>query len=272
VFLGHPNFYVVHVLDRGFKRYLGAGGPSFFAFLDQVGIITGGRVRYYCPLDANDRYHDSLGQSFAPPQAPPGVVRGRLLYEVQANASRAFCTMHRSCVEGAFARDWAWSLTAARTAAPQQYLQVYGEQPTPQLPLLAVIQYVHSALMYETAKPRSEVFLLPPGVSHADIGRITVHRMPKINWLDPCRNGVPSPFLKPDLFSVPTQPQLGMGARGLLGGLRRVNVLNPVETEFPQLTMEQLNELAGGGYLTSLVRHYLSSYRHREASNNLGKK
>ena len=270
VFLGLPGFYIVHLVDRGFKRYLAGGGASFLAFLQHVGNTTGGRVRYFCPLDSNDRYTDIMGQSFPPPATPPGMVRGRLLFDLQANASRALCTMHRSPVEGVFGRDWDWCLMAARSAAPQQYLRPYGEQPTPQVSLLAVIQYVHGALMYETARPWSEVFHLPPGVSHADIGRITVHRMDKRNWLDPFTTTFPSLFLRQNMFQVPTLPHLAMGAQGLLGGLRRVNVLNPVETEFPQLTMEHLNEVGCGGYLTSLVRHYLSSYRHIEVSRNLG--
>ena len=46
-----------------------------------------------------------------------------------------------------------------------------------------------------------------------------------------------------------------------------MNVLNPAVTQFPQLSMQQLNEVAGGGYLPMLSRGYLSSYRYQEAAN-----
>ena len=63
----------------------------------------------------------------------------------------------------------------------QQYLKPYGQAPCPQVPLLAVIQLVHAAIMFDFAKPRREVFALPAGVSHADVGRTALQRLSLIN-------------------------------------------------------------------------------------------
>jgi hypothetical protein len=184
-----------------------------------VVVATGGRVRFYFPLDQGDGYCDMNGVLFPPPVVPIGRNVGKLQFEVQANTSRVFCTMHRSCVEGAFARDYQWQLTAGREAAEQQYLEPYGQAPCPQVPLLAVIQLVHAAIMFDFAKPRREVFALPAGVSHADVGRIALQRLPLLNWLDDFRTGRPSPFLKPNLFARPTLADLAQGLLGRLGEL-----------------------------------------------------
>jgi hypothetical protein len=51
------------------------------------------------------------------------------------------------------------------------------------------------------------------------------------------------------------------------GNLRLVNALDPSVTQFPQVSVEQMNEFAGGGYLPKLSRGYISSYRYAEAAN-----
>ena len=40
-----------------------------------------------------------------------------------------------------------------------------------------------------------------------------------------------------------------------------INCLNPIVTEFPQMTMADLNELCAGPYLPSLVDSYVTAYR-----------
>ena len=261
---GLPGYFLVHFFDRGYKKYLVPGGASFFAYLRNIVIQTGGRVRFYAPADASDDYYDMFGNIFPPPPDPPGFVRGSLLYEVQANSSRAFSTMHRGSAEWAFGRDWQCPITASRSTAPQQYLMPYGKPPTPQIPLLSVIQYVHSALMYEVATPHTEVYSLPAGTTYGDIARTTLQRLSKLNWLDPLR--MVGPFIRRNLFSRPTLPQLRQGIMGQLGNVRLIDALNPVATEFPKISPDELHELTGGGYLASLCRNYLASYRHNEVA------
>ena len=261
---GLPDFFVVHLFDRGFKRYLLHGVLSFFDHLRAISLQTGGRVKFYCPSDAGDDYYDVVGQSFPPPPDPPGHVRGKLLYEVQANSTRVFTTMNRAPAEWAFGRVWQHQITACRSSAPQQYLLPYGKPPTPQIPLLSVIQYVHSALMYEVATPHREVYSLPPGVTYAGVARTALHRLPKMNWLDPLR--MVGPFIRRDNFSRPTQVQLRQGRQGRMGNVRLVDALNSVATEFPQITRDELHELTGGGYIASLTRNYLASYRRNEVA------
>ena len=193
------------------------GGASFFFFLQTVVNITGGRVRFFVPLDNGEGYCDMFGNVFPVPIFPGGRNIGKLQFEVQANHTRVFCTMHRGVVEGAFARDHQWQLTVGRQAAEQQFMEPYGHAPCPQVPLLAVIQMVHAAIMYDFAKPRREVFALPPGVSYADVGRTSLVRMSTINWLDDFRTGRPSPFMKANLFARPTLAELAQGLRGRLG-------------------------------------------------------
>ena len=177
------NTYVI----SGFKKYLARGGPSFFNFLQTVVAATGGRVRFFFPLDQRDSYCDMFGNVFPPPLIPVGRNIGKLQLEVQANHSRVFCTMHRGVVEGAFARDYQWQLTAGREAAEQQFLEPCGLAPCPQIPLLTVIQLVHAAIMYDFAKPRREVFALPAGVTYSDVGRASLERISLVNWLDDLR-------------------------------------------------------------------------------------
>ena len=100
----------------GFKKYLQQGGASFFFFLQNVVNNTGGRVRFFVPLDNGEGYCDMFGNVFPVPIFPAGRNIGKLQFEVQANHTRVFCTMHRGVVEGAFARDYQWQLTAERQA------------------------------------------------------------------------------------------------------------------------------------------------------------
>ena len=68
-------------------------------------------------------------------------------------------------------------------------------------------------------------------------------------------------MLRSDLFARPTLNELRQAWRGNVGGVRLVNCLNPAQTGFPRLTLDELKELAGGPYLVRLAESYLSDYR-----------
>lgn len=86
--------------------------------------------------------------------------------------------------------------------------------------------------------------------------------------MDPLRTGSPSPFHRPDIFARPRAAELAAGFGGNIGGVRLVNCLNPVQTGFPQLTLDEIKELCGGPYHLKLARSYITSYRVREVQNN----
>ena len=85
-------------------------------------------------------------------------------------------------------------------------------------------------------------------------------RIEKLNWLDPLRTGTPSPFHRTDIFAPPTVAELRLGWLNM-GGVRLVNCLNPLQTDFPRLSISDLKELGGGPYLLKLARSYLTAYR-----------
>ena len=84
--------------------------------------------------------------------------------------------------------------------------------------------------------------------------------------MDPLRTGFPSPFLRPDIFAWPNRVELRQGWRGL-GGVRLVNLMNVQQTGFPQLSLQELQEMCGGPYLLSLAPSYLTSMRANTARN-----
>ena len=97
-------------------------------------------------------------------------------------------------------------------------------------------------------------------VSLAEIYRGGLQRIELLNWLDPMRTGSPSPFHRSNIFANPTVAELRMGWQNA-GGVRIVNCLNPVQTDFPHLTLPDLLELGAGPYLVKLARSYLTAYR-----------
>ena len=171
-----------------------------------------------------------------PPGLPP---RGGALFDVQANTSRGYCTSWRYSVEHAFRRDFKWQLTASREESPQQYNLPWGRAPTPQVPTMYVIQAVVTALEHDYGTPNQERFVLPQGVSYADIGNMMAERQSLVNWLDPYRHGLPSPFNIPDIFRRVAHRQQ------FLAGVRSGNIFDPHFTEFPQLEVTMMNELSG---------------------------
>ena len=263
---GHPGYLVIHLFDKGFKQYFG-NQVSFLDTLTAIEVGTGGRVKHFVPSDTNDDWYDRVGQSHPPPVTPPNLDRGALLWDVQANSTRAFCTAHRWTAEANFGRDFGCKMTGSRGEIPQQLLDPYGKQPTPQVPKIYVVNAVHHQLMADFATPVTEQYELPPTVSHADIGRQMLERLELPNWLDPFRTGHPSPFDRQNLFSRPTLVDLRLGFQHP-GGIRMVNCLDPHVTHFPRLSNADLNELCAGPYLPGLAPSYVSSYRHRELQRN----
>ena len=262
---GLPGFFVIHLFDKGFKQYLG-NNPSFLDALTALEAGVGGRVRHFLPADSGDDWHDRLGQAHPAPVTP--ILRGKLLWDVQANSTRIFCTAHRWVAEANFGRGWGWKMTGSREEIPQQLLEPYQKQPTPQVPKIYVINAVHHQLMYDFATPMTEAYELPPNVSHADIGRQMLARLECPNWLDPLRTGSPSPFQRPNVFSRPTLLELQRGFRQQNQGVTLVNCLDPAVTLFPRMTPEELNEFCTGPYLADLAPSYVSSYRHKELERN----
>ena len=180
------------------------------------------------------------------------------------NSTRMFCTAHRGCSERGFASDWQHKITGGRYQIPRQYLDRYNKPPTPDVSVIHVLIALHFAIQDMTATPTTEVNCMPDGVSLADVYRGGLERIEWINWLDPLRTGEPSPFHRPNLFAGPSVRELNLGWRNN-GGVRLVNIFNPVQTGFPVLTTQQMNEFCGGPYLVHLARSYLSSARVKAA-------
>ena len=85
------------------------------------------------------------------------------------------------------------------------------------------------------------------GTSLSDIYRGGLERIRELNWLDPLRVGFPTNLLR-DPFARPTAVELARGFRANIGGIRMVNILNPAQTGFGELTM--------GPYLVKLAESY----------------
>ena len=267
---GLDGYFLIHIYDKGFKRYLGNNNVSFMDLLTNIETQTGGRVRHFFPSDMGDDWHDPDGQAHPPPPTPPNLDRGKLLFEVQANSTRAFCTSHRWVAEGSNLRDWQWKGTGTRAEIPQQLLQPYNEPPTPQVPQIFVVNSVHHQLMADFAKPVREVYELPPGVTHSDIGTQMLVRLPLPNWLDSIRFGFPSSLHRPNIFSRPTMLDRRRGLLQQPGGVIDVNCLDPSQTHFPLMTIADLHELGAGPYVADLGPSYVSSFRHKEMERTQG--
>ena len=260
VLSGLPGFFVIHVLDRGFNRLLQGPGVSFLQRMAGITAATGGRVVVELPISPMESFKDNQGQVHPVPPTPPNMPMGNILWDLAANSSRLFATGIRSPVEWEFGSDWAWMGSGSRKQIPQQLLRPYGKQPTPGIPKIMVSNYVLTELRYHFRKPHTETFPLPGGLSYSDVTRSMVERLSLINWLDPLRTGSPSPFGRHNIFARPTIVELRQGLQRH-GGVRLVDCLDPAVTGFPQLTIEELNELGGGPYQTRMARSYLSNYR-----------
>ena len=264
---GHPGFFVVHLFDKGFKQYFG-NNLSFLDALTALEVGVGGRVRHFLPSDSGDDWHDRIGQSHPHPANPPNMDRGQLLFEVQANSSRVFCTAHRWVAEANFGRGWGCKMTGGRGEIPQQLLRPYAKQPTPQVPQIFVVNAVHHQLVADFATPLAEVYALPANVSHADIGRQMLDRLARPNWLDPLRTGPTIGFDRQNLFSRPTVLEQRRGLLQQNGGVLVVNCLDANTTHFPRMDLADLHEFAAGSYLARLAPSYVSSFRHKELERN----
>ena len=73
-------------------------------------------------------------------------------------------------------------------------------------------------------------------VTHGDIGRVLVHRTPLRNALDPANGLV---WIR-NIFKPATVAELQTGV------VEIVNLMNPVETGLPELTLGELNCIASG--------------------------
>ena len=259
--LGADGYFVRHLLDKGYKQYFG-NQQSFLDILTGYENELGGRVGHHLPTDPSDPWVDQIGHAHPPPLTPPNIDRGNLLWEVQANSSRTMVTSLRWVAEANFMKDWAYIMTGGRGDIPQQLLDSYGKQPTPQVLKIFVVNAIQFQLMADFATPLSEVFELPPNVTYADIGRQMLERLDKPNWLDPLRTGSPSPFNRANIFSKPTLRELRLGQAAL------VNCLDPDQTGFPLITPAELNEFCTGPYLSDLSRSYVSSIRFKELERN----
>ena len=100
---GLPGYFVIHLVDKGFKQYFG-NQRSFLDELTTLEAGLGGRVRHFSPADAGDDWFDRVGVPHPVPVTP--LERGKLLFDLQANSTRAFCTGHRWPVELSNGRDW----------------------------------------------------------------------------------------------------------------------------------------------------------------------
>ena len=252
VLSGLPGFFIVHVLDRGFNRLFQGPGLSFLQRMAAITAATGGRVTVDLPVSARESWKDNLGQVHPVPPAPLNMPMGNLLWDLAANSSRLHCTGIRGPVEWEFGSDWAWMGSGSRKQIPQQLVRPYGKQPTPGIPKIMVTNYVLTELRYHFRKPHEETFPLPGGISYSDIARTMIARLPLINWLEPLHTGLPSPFGHQNIFARPTIPELRQGLQ-MRGGVKLIDCLDPVVTEFPNLTLEDLNVLGGGPYQARLA-------------------
>ena len=85
----------------------------------------------------------------------------------------------------------------------------------------------------------------------------------KINWLDKSRTGVPQPFIIDDVFR-------NIGPEEDIGAAERVNIMNPLETNFPYLTLQDLNEMSVGPYNVLIAEKLISDLRKKSlAGQNL---
>ena len=118
---------------------------------------SGGRVIARFPTDPADDWFDRDGVRHPTPVRPANLQHLRLPFEVQLNSGRMFCTSHRGVVERNFGKsDWSKRILGSRGQIPHQYLENYGRQPTPQVPLIYVLLMVNMAIEVKQKSKRLE--------------------------------------------------------------------------------------------------------------------
>ena len=90
VFSGVPGFMIIHLVDKGFKRYLIRRGLSFEDHIAQLTQQSNGLVLLRRPIDSTDDYYDSNGVLCPPPAGHPLAPQNTntLLLAKQANSCR----------------------------------------------------------------------------------------------------------------------------------------------------------------------------------------
>ena len=73
-------------------------------------------------------------------------------------------------------------------------------------------------------------------------------------------------FNRRNPYSIPTANQLNQG----LHGLRRVNVMDHLQTQLPPLTRAQILHMAGGPHSPAHARKYMTGYRERQVLEDIG--
>ena len=136
------------LIFRGYKFFFGAG-QNVVRFPDRMQAMnqqSGGQVIARFPCDLGDPWYDWQGVSHQAPVRPANLQHAQLMFEVQVNSARMFCTAHRGGVERSFAKDWAKQIMGSRYAIPHQYLESYGKPPTPNVSKMYVITMVNMAV------------------------------------------------------------------------------------------------------------------------------
>jgi len=247
IFEETPGWFKFHLLGRGYEGFNIPNGQAFFDYLDNVRRNSGNAVIYSYPNSPGKSYMDFNANIIAPPaNLPP-----RVMSEEMCNLSEMLCTICRGAVEQSFLADWRFKICGSRGPVPQQLLEAWERNPTPQVSKIFVILMVCAAVEKEYGVPFQLKFELPPGISYQDHGRNLIRRCEILNWLDKFRTGGPGNGFnlnRPFPFSRPTPLQLAQGQLGRFGGVRNVNGMRPAQTGFPRLTLGDLTEIAGGSY------------------------
>jgi hypothetical protein len=266
---GLPGYMPINFGDKGLKRYLNRPGQSFEDMMDIISQQSNGLVLFRRPLDAADDYYDPDGNVHPPPQRHPQAPQNAnsLMMALQANACSQSGKVRYS-IENYHATMYHRKSTGVKETIDQALLDpvgvgVSGLITTPQTPKVSVLIDANIGIhhLYGTAQTTS--FELPPHINrYSEIGHITLQRMWMSNWLDPLEIGLPSPFIRTDLFLQPRGPEL-RAALLMAGGVRMVNVLNPNDTNFPNVPVSHMNELGCGPFLPNRVRGYVTEMQGR---------
>ena len=266
---GLPGYMTINFGDKGLKRYLHRPGQSFEDMMDTISQQSNGLVLFRRPLDAGDDYYDPDGDMHPPPLRHPQAPQNAnsLLMALQANACSQSGKVRYS-IENYHATMYHRKSTGVKETVDQALLDpvgvgVSGLVTTPQTPKISLLIDANIGLHYLYGKAQTTSFELPPHINrYSEIGNMTRERMWMSNWLDPLEIGLPSPFIRTDLFLPPRGPEL-RAALLMVGGVRMVNVLNPNDTNFPNVPVSHMNELGCGPFLPGRVRGYVTEMQGR---------